>query len=146
MLDLDKIRLLPTLCALIFKIEAPREWMPSRCTPVMSSWVIIELGLQSPLGWSMMRHNISEFSFGTACTSGLYIPGSKSAPNDFEKHSATISVSTCSIKKSHSFSIFGGQYNPSHDFGYPPFIISANGQKPSCRPTMMESMNNQFGW
>ena len=75
-------------------IEAPSEWIPSRCMPVMSSRAIIELGLQSPLEWSTMSHNISESGFGTACTGRLYIPGNKSVPNNLEKHLAVIFLST----------------------------------------------------
>ena len=125
---------------MICMIETPSVCNPLSWTPTMSSCMIIKLGEKSPLEWSMTRHIVSESSLGTAWT------GKSSILNDSEKHLVAILVQTCSSRKSHSCSLFGRHHNPSHDFGYPSFIMSANGQNPSCNPTKTESTKAQFGW
>ena len=97
------------------------------------SWAVIHNGV--------VNHNISVSGFGTACTSGLHIPSNNSMPKDSEKHPVVISLSTCSFKNSLSFSVFGGQYDPSQDFGYPSFIVSANSQNPSHKPMRMVELS-----
>ena len=127
-------------------IETPSVCNPLSQTPATSSHRIIELGEKSLLEWSMTRHIVSESGLGMAWTSGLYILSKSFIPNNSEKCSAAISVQTCSSRKSHSCSLFGRHHDPSHNFRYPSFIMSANGQNPSCNLNKTESMKAQFGW
>ena len=127
-------------------IETPSVCNLLSQTPATSSHRIIKLGEKSLLEWSMTRHIVSESGLGMAWTSGLYILSKSFIPNNSEKCSAAISVQTCSSRKSHSCSLFGRHHDPSHNFGYPSFIMSANGQNPSCNLTKTESMKAQFGW
>ena len=48
----------------------------------MSSYTIIELRLNLPLEWSTTSRRVSNPGFGTAWMGGLYIPRSRSAPNE----------------------------------------------------------------
>ena len=94
----------------------------------------------------MTSHIMSESGLGMAWTSRLYIPGNSSIPNNYEKCLAAILVQTCSSRKLCSCTLFGRHHDPSHDFGYPSFVMSANGQNPLRNLTRTESMKVQFGW
>ena len=137
--------MLGQLCLLCI-IETPSVCNPSSQTPMMSSHVIIKMGEKSLLEWSMIRHIVSESGLEMAWTGRLYIPGKSSVSNNSEKHSVAISVWICSSRKSHSCSLFGRHHDPSHDFGYPFFVVSANGQNTLCNPTKTESTKARFGW
>ena len=137
--------MLGQLCWLCM-IETPSVCNPSSQTPMMSSHAIIKMGEKSLLEWSTTRHIMSESGLGLAWTGGLYIPGKSSVSNNSEKCSAAILVWTCSLRKSRSCSLFGRHHDPSHDFGYPFFVVLANGQNPLCNPTKTESIKIRFGW
>ena len=55
-------------------------------------------------------------------------------------------VFTCSLRNSCSFLVFSRCHNLCHSFGYPLFIVSANGQKPLQSLMRTESTKGQFWW
>ena len=113
------------------------------CNIILSDhWV----GLKSPLEWSMTNHIMLDSGLSTVWTGGLYIPGKSSIPNESENHPATILVFTCSLRNSCSFLVFSRCHNLCHSFGYPLFIVSANGQKPLQSLMRTESTKGQFWW
>ena len=104
--------------------------MPSMHIPIMSLWLIIELGENSPSDWSLISQRVSVPGFGTVWRGEQYIPGRRSGPKSSEYQPAATSLSICPSKKSHSVWDLIRRWELSQMSGYSLRRVCVWGQKP----------------